>query len=72
MRIAEQARGQAGKAERTPLSAPMPFAPPLDELPGVNADVPIEPPPPTTRRILKARLHHRGHSRPIPITDPWE
>ena len=72
MKTAEHVAGVVSRAEHAPVSAPMPFALGLDEMSGLNADAPIEPPPPAKRRVLKGRLLHRGRSQPIPITDPWE
>ena len=51
---------------------PLPYTPAPDEVPGVHADSPIDPPPPAIRRALKVRLHHRGFSQPLPVADPWE
>ena len=50
----------------------IPYTPDPEEVPGRHTNSPIEPPPPTTRRTLKAKLNRRGPSQPVPITDPWE
>ena len=72
MKILEQLAKPAVQLPASPGSAPMPYVPDPDEVPGLLHDAPIEPAPPPARRTVKGKLHYCGKSQPLPVVDPWE
>jgi hypothetical protein len=70
MKALDQSAKPAAPHVSIPANGPMPFNHLPEEETDGHSDASIEPPPAAARRTLKAKLHHRGHSRPIPISDP--
>jgi hypothetical protein len=72
MKTAEEPARAVAEAQALPSQEPLPYSPEGADVPARDWDAQIEPPPAAARRVIKARLFHRGPSQPIVIPDPWQ
>jgi len=72
MKTAEERTAAIAEEQALPSEEPLSYTPEGADVPALDWEAHIEPPPAAARRVIKARLFHRGPSQPFVITDPWE